>query len=273
MATSMKFAAPVLRKRVRYLILLLSRLNFDTLFYKAENGMAVPFADIFPTGRYSVVGNSSVLLDEEKGTEIDSADYVIRFSDYKINGFEKNVGQKISRWITQLAKQLPDTNIPLIYLPTKYSSFKSKCDKIISLYGKNTISRFFIFHNDYILRAIRTALQCVPSVGLVTLLLLSVRYRNIHPYGFSFELHKGRYHYVNDRILPDITHDWTKEKDIFQFLLQSHLLSQPLPSMKPTSSRADYAQKPINGKIKASESSVLDDTNQKLKELVKLLKV
>ena len=44
--------------------------------------------------RIAIVGNSPILLEKEYGNEIDSHDIVIRFNNYKTEGYEKHCGSK-----------------------------------------------------------------------------------------------------------------------------------------------------------------------------------
>lgn len=61
-----------------------------------------------------IVGNGSGVLKKENGTFIDSCDLVVRIKNFKIKGFEKNVGEKIdifsSKWFSWFDK---NTNKPL----------------------------------------------------------------------------------------------------------------------------------------------------------------
>jgi hypothetical protein len=47
-----------------------------------------------------VVGNGTSVLDYKKGKQIDAFDIVVRFNNYKLKGFEENVGTKTDIWIT-----------------------------------------------------------------------------------------------------------------------------------------------------------------------------
>ena len=312
MATvSTQYRDIVLKRRVTNLLRVLSRLNFDTLFFRAEDGGAMKFSDIFPPGSYSVVGNSPVLLDNEVGEEIDKNDYIVRFSDYKIEGFEQHVGSRTSLWVTQNGNQLPEDAVPLLYLPTHYKNFQSKKDVIAGRYGQEYVNSFVIFHNDQVLRTIRTSIGSIPSVGLVILLLLSVRYREIQPYGFSMGFYKGQYHYVNKRARPDTTHDWAKERKIYLFLAESGLFkkgwaknttkvekpvrrkkkeryfpSNHVPKHISSLYKARHQERTYTPKVytqtlptnntstqerKNTSTDVLSDTNHKIDELVKFL--
>jgi len=228
MASTVNLSDPsdtLLRRRVGYLLSSLSKLSLDNVFYNAQTGERIPFASIFPPGKYAVVGNSPQLLERQNGKEIDSADYVIRFSDYQTKNYEPYTGSKTSLWITGSARKLPDEAIPLIYISTSYEEFQKKQENIMARYGKPAISSFILFHDDNLLRTVITTLQCVPSVGLLTLLLLSVRYKNILTYGYSFGYHRGQYHYCVKDARPGATQDLNKESRVYDYLLTSHAIS------------------------------------------------
>ena len=53
-----------------------------------------------------IIGNGPSILEKEYGKEIDKFDIVIRLNDYKIKGYEKNVGEKTDLWFTGLGWQL-----------------------------------------------------------------------------------------------------------------------------------------------------------------------
>ena len=53
-----------------------------------------PESHLFKGKSCVIVGNSSKLLSEELGEEIDSHDFIIRFNHATVKGFEKHVGSK-----------------------------------------------------------------------------------------------------------------------------------------------------------------------------------
>ena len=53
-----------------------------------------------------IVGNGPSILKKEYGKDIDKFDIVIRLNDYKIKGYENNVGEKTDLWFTGLGWQL-----------------------------------------------------------------------------------------------------------------------------------------------------------------------
>ena len=53
-----------------------------------------PESHLFKGKSCVIVGNSSKLLSEELGEEIDSHDFIIRFNHATVKGFEKHVGSR-----------------------------------------------------------------------------------------------------------------------------------------------------------------------------------
>lgn len=54
-----------------------------------------------------IVGNSSSILGKGKGGQIDDFKNVCRINDWVVNRFEKDVGTKITHWVTGCGRQIP----------------------------------------------------------------------------------------------------------------------------------------------------------------------
>jgi hypothetical protein len=54
-----------------------------------------------------IVGNSASVIGRGKGSEIDKFDNVCRINDWVVNGFQKDVGSKITHWVTGGGRQIP----------------------------------------------------------------------------------------------------------------------------------------------------------------------
>lgn len=66
------------------------------------------WSDRLPIGRVDsviVVGNGPSIMQKKNGSIIDSFDHVIRFNDYKIEGFEEYTGTKTSFWTTHFLQK------------------------------------------------------------------------------------------------------------------------------------------------------------------------
>ena len=54
-----------------------------------------------------IIGNGPSVLKSEKGDLIDSFDIVVRFNNFKIEGFEKNIGTKTNYWFNTISSHKP----------------------------------------------------------------------------------------------------------------------------------------------------------------------
>ncbi len=215
---------------VKNFLLFLSKVDFDKLFYDAKSGKTVRFKEVFPDGKYSIIGNSPVSLEMKNGDKIDESDHVIRFNNFKINNYESFIGSKSDIWITgggqQAPNRLPDvqdvSSMKKVLLVNNSKSLQYKKNKILEKYG--TLDSFYIFHNDLVLSNMIRLIQGIPTTGFVMLLLLGSRYKDINTYGFSFGSYKNRYHYYPDKVFQDYGHRWAKELQIFKLLIQKGLL-------------------------------------------------
>lgn len=211
---------------------ILSSMNYDELFYNGKTGKSIPFKNVFPSGNYSIVGNSSISLEKKNGLLIDSADIVVRFNNFELLNFESHIGSKTDIWITgggnQAPNNIPETknknNMKKILVMNNYKSFKEKQLKILEKYTSNELSSFIIFHNNIFLKSVIDILQGIPTTGFLIILLLSSKYKTINTYGFSFGKYKNKYHYYNDNVKQDYGHRWCREYEIFKILLNRKIL-------------------------------------------------
>ncbi|XP_078607158.1 CMP-N-acetylneuraminate-poly-alpha-2,8-sialyltransferase-like [Branchiostoma floridae x Branchiostoma japonicum] len=90
--SSWKFKAKVLKKVKK----ITEKLNLTTKLRKWKLGNFTEDVDIGHYNTCAVVGNSGVLLGSQCGAEIDSMDYVIRIDLPAIKGYEKDVGKRTS---------------------------------------------------------------------------------------------------------------------------------------------------------------------------------
>ncbi len=56
-----------------------------------------------------LVGNGTDAVSREAGEQIDSFDVVVRFNNFKIEGYEKNVGTKTDIWATRMCDTIDHT--------------------------------------------------------------------------------------------------------------------------------------------------------------------
>jgi hypothetical protein len=247
----------ILESRVKYLLLKLRKINFDKIFYHATTGESVPFSEIYPPGSYAVVGNSPLLLETKKGHFIDKSDHIVRFNDFQIDGYRDFTGSKTSVWMTGAGVQSSGSiqvypPARRIFITNRFRSFKEKQQQLIKVYKRENLSSFIIFHDDALLRLIRVTLQCIPTTGMLTLLILTVKYRNIATFGFTFRPYRNRYHYYPDMVKQDLGHDWSKERNVYSLLVSSGLLKA---STQTTAQPQSYASQAITGRPKKTDIS------------------
>ena len=173
-----------------------------------------------------VVGNAGSILQQQKGSEIDSYTDVIRFNNFQLRGFEKHVGTKTTIWATSFYKDIKD---PLCDIDTVL------CPLPRELMGNNSDARYK-FNVDlvdkYRMRTQHIPLDMfnellehipVPSTGIALLYWWSQLRGKIDPndvYGFSF--FEGTHHYFDE--VDHCSHKGHKEK---QFAIDHIFTSVP----------------------------------------------
>jgi len=211
----------------------MSTVDFDNFFYNGSTGESIPFKAIFPPGKYAIVGNSPITLEKKNGVNIDLHDYVIRFNNFQLVNYESYVGKKTNSWITGGGQQAPN-NLPVcldreimkkVLVMNKNISFKEKQKRIQNKYQSYNLSSFVIFHNKTFLNSVTSLVQGVPTTGLLIILMLAAKYRNIDTYGFSFGSYKQRYHYYRDTVRQDYGHRWKNELILFQKIVRKKLVN------------------------------------------------
>lgn len=168
--------------------------------------------------KISIIFPSNNILRKEYINDIDSSDFVIRFNDFIIDGYEKNVGTK--------------TNLVLANSKTIGSGVLNNvnCLKIAAtpLYNKDN----YIFDHytpiDYenVISIIKEELGLklddkLPTAGIVVILLLIYNgFKNIYLFGYESKLttEKYTYYYKKDRGDAD--------KDAHNMKMESELIEK-----------------------------------------------
>jgi len=87
-----------------------------------------------------IVGNSATVIGRGKGRQIDDFENVCRINDWVVNGFQQDVGSKITHWVTGAGQQIPDwsknRNLGGKYTIVLWPS------PIFGLWGKHTKKHF-----------------------------------------------------------------------------------------------------------------------------------
>ena len=228
---------------------ILSKINYDAIFFDAKTNKNIPFKEIFPEGKYAIIGNSSSLLENQHGSIINKYDNVIRFNNYQTDNYEVYTGKKTDIWITgagvQSSSVIPDNNAKKVLVVPKLIPFQTKK---MQYYLKYKSNEFIIFHNDFVMRLMTSLVGGTPTTGMIMILLLSVKYNSIDTFGFSFCKINNKYHYYNDKVVMDGGHRWNAERSIYDLLLKIQMINRSIKNY-----------------------SISDDTNNKLEELKKIL--
>lgn len=141
----------------------------------------------------AVVGNSPNLQGKELGAKIDGFDYVVRFNNYKTQGFEKDYGTKTNIWvccqandIENKAPEIREQLAAIVYsVDFKHTKLREKCFN--NLCDNLTKDSFVSYISGEDVRDLSDIVD-YPSSGLSILYLLHqlnpLKRENI--YGFSF---------------------------------------------------------------------------------------
>ena len=186
-----------------------------------------------------IIGNGPNNLDNEFGKLINSFNKIIRFNEFLIKDYEKNVGTKTSIWvindwiaINMLNKYKTwlenNKHIQIIIIipyrtnePEKY--YKERYKLIDDYYNKSNIKNELIFINKDFVKKIQEKYEfnnTWPSTGLITILYFIEYYKDISITGFNFFQKQNEsysIHYYNSNDICN--HNGIKEKNIVENLI------------------------------------------------------
>jgi len=221
------FKEPSTLERIRYAVIrnllnYLSRANFNQMFM-SYHGTSYAFNKIISSDNVCIVGNAPNLLGKGKGQLINKYQQVIRFTDFKIAGFENDVGTKVNIWITGGAKQtqikkrlLPPNTIQLYLSPNQYT-VQTMSQFIMKNLQMNP--KGFIFYKDIaFMRMIMKSFGIYPSTGLATIFILIAKFGKVDTIGFDF--YQNGIHYYNNKYVINSEHNWKKEYEIYHDLIK-----------------------------------------------------
>jgi hypothetical protein len=202
------------------------------------NNHTYPERHLFHGKSCAVVGNSSKLLGDKLGDEIDSHDFIIRFNHGRVKGFESYVGTKtnlrlinihmvaaingydisenmkiFSKFSPDIFKELDDTN----YL----AQLDTNLHKVRLLYPEITFNHISNETQNFL----SGSLKLQPTSGFIGIILALVHFENVSCYGFDF------YGGDNDHYFEDVIkynrnhHSLDKEKEFVYYLNDNKLLN------------------------------------------------
>jgi len=207
---------------IKNLMSTLVKTNFNQMFMSCYS-TPYAFNKIISSNNVCIVGNSPNMLGKGKGQVIDKYHTVIRFTDFRTVGFEKDVGSKVNIWITGGAKQtqvkkrtLPPNVVQLYLSPGQYT-VQTMSQFIIK--NLQMSPRGFIFYKDIkFMKLIMKAFGIYPSTGLATIFILIAKFGKVDTIGFDF--YQNGIHYYNNKFVANSEHNWRKEYEIYQDLIR-----------------------------------------------------
>lgn len=185
----------------------------------------------------AIVGNSPNLIDKNKGKDIDAADVVVRFNNFRTQNFEKDYGSKTNLWVCCQAKdivnrppeELKKMDYILYNVDLVHTKLDSQCLEYIWLNLKTGLPISYI-GADY-KKDLKQYGIVYPSSGLSALFHLknicSISRKNI--FGFSFLENSSNYydHYFqkrSDRVIKKFQknghHNFELENAVLQKLFK-----------------------------------------------------
>lgn len=160
-----------------------------------------------------VVGNGGSILDKNKGWAIDNYNEVVRFNNYRIVGYEADVGTKTTIWFTcNCAERKIQADYKEIYFHSwQWDRNKVECyQKIKEVHPglKQTRKKDV----EYLKQQIPNYPHQCFSTGLIAIKILLERYSRIDLIGFDW--HTGEYpHHYGDNEPRGHLHQPQLERD------------------------------------------------------------
>ena len=160
---------------------------------------------------FLLVGNACTLIDKQLGHIIDQYENVVRFNNFLIKGYEKDVGTKITHIsyndfvVTRNTSNLFEDGINYLIYNASIKPLKHEIKKIIGLYKGKVLSRYAM--RKY-LKDIKYPSEHFPSTGFICILyyLYVKRIPQITLTNFDFQGSKSHHwkfekQYVDELIL------------------------------------------------------------------------
>jgi len=141
-----------------------------------------------------LIGNGPGALAKELGSVIDSfAGPVVRFNDYRISGYEFNVGSRVDIWIT-VERYTP---IKWSHHRSIFSSFNPQPHNPIYQRLKTECPGLEYFPKEVLDETIRISGYETPSTGAIAATYFSQFYNTVYLYGFD-HFNAADHHYSRD---------------------------------------------------------------------------
>lgn len=146
-----------------------------------------------------LIGNGPSVLRHELGENIDKFDIVVRFNNFKIKGYEKNIGTKTNYWFTWCHFNVDNIkNLDKIYF---HSWIKDKNTDKNYIKLKNMYNNIEIVDHG-VLNEIKQHIPDYPhkafSTGLIAAHIMIKKYSQIYLYGFDWWIDGLKHHYCDN---------------------------------------------------------------------------
>lgn len=172
--------------------------------------------------RIILVGNGDSVKKKKLGNKIDEFETVLRFNDYKINGFEEYVGNKCNIWVTCLGEEViidrfKKNSNRMVY----FTSFNQSYDEKRFVTIRNEIPYMEKLPTWAWDEAKKISEYDTPSSGAVAAVFFSKMYDETYIYGFNF-FNTKIHHYWTDKDKAGTIHKANHEIKLFKYLLDTN---------------------------------------------------
>lgn len=189
-----------IQTRLYSLFHILMETDFDTIFYNALTLKPIPFETIFSKHPIALVGNDASITKHTFGNTINKMNTVIRFHPFEITNYESHVGKKTSIIVVNDSMHIYHISPDIIHLfiHSQFLSLEEKRIKLGQVYGVNSIPFFILFHNPELSKNIQHHLQYIPDPSVLLLILVGIRFKDVHMFGFTHQYIPHNLHYLKD---------------------------------------------------------------------------
>tara|TARA_Y100000034_G_scaffold109242_1_gene140358 strand:- start:4114 stop:4698 length:585 start_codon:yes stop_codon:yes gene_type:complete len=188
----------------------------------------------FDNKKVAVVGSSGHLLERDYASLIDGHDYVIRFNQARVEGYEKFVGSKTTHRIVNVHTFLGTTgndrfpkNDPM-FIPKQKNQHiivnrSINLNQIKQRSPNNEVSIIPTDFWEYCKGLLNN--QKHPSVGFLGTILAVQTSKNVNIFGFDQSPTTSKKHYWEDVRAIGSWHNFTSEKEYFSLLEQENFIT------------------------------------------------
>lgn len=187
----------------------------------------------FNNKKVAVVGSSGHLLERDYASLIDEHDYVIRFNQARVEGYEKFVGSKTTHRIVNVHTFLGTTgnsrfpkNDPMFIpnLSNQHIILNQFLDekRIIARSPNNKVSIIPTDFWEYCKDLLNN--QKHPSVGFLGTILAVQTSKNVNVFGFDQSPTTSKKHYWEDVRAIGSWHNFNSEKEYFNLLVEKKII-------------------------------------------------